>query len=120
MEVSLFRLFNCGLKEWGLLGLSSEKQQSRFIVVFVVVVVPLFCDPNAVQKCSDIHKLISELICLFIAQEVTLGDAPSLMTLVYTSSHKSLVCVGYKHQFDLISEAGDVSRIHSIDKQKVL
>ena len=51
---------------------------------------------------------------------MTLGDAPSLMTLVYTSCHESLVCVGYKHQFDLISEAGDVSRIHSIDKQKVL
>lgn len=51
-------------------------------------------------------------------KEVTLGDAPSLMTLVYTSCHESLVCVGYKHQFDLISEAGDVSRIHSIDKQK--
>lgn len=41
------------------------------------------------------------------------------MTLVYTSSHESLVCVGYKHQFDLISEAGNVSKIHSIDKQKV-
>ena len=51
---------------------------------------------------------------------MTLGDAPSLMTLVYTSCRESLVCVGYKHQFDLISEAGDVSRIHSIDKQKVV
>lgn len=50
---------------------------------------------------------------------MTVGEAPILMTLVYTSSHESLVCVGYKHQFDLISEAGDVSRIHSIDKQKV-
>ena len=49
-----------------------------------------------------------------------MGEAPTLMTLVYTSTHESLVCVGYKHQFDLISEAGDVSRIHSIDKQKVL
>ena len=55
-----------------------------------------------------------------VTQEVTVGEAPILMTLVYTSSHESLVCVGYKHQFDLISEAGDVSRIHSVDKQKVM
>lgn len=56
---------------------------------------------------------------LFVLQEVTVGEAPSLMTLVYASSHESLVCVGYKHQFDLISEEGNVSKIHSIDKQKV-
>ncbi|KAL9988754.1 hypothetical protein ACROYT_G003237 [Oculina patagonica] len=53
-----------------------------------------------------------------IIKEVSVGEAPTLMTLVYTSSHESLVCVGYKHQFDLISEAGNVSKIHSIDKQK--
>lgn len=52
-------------------------------------------------------------------QEVTVGEAPILMTLVYTSSHESLVCVGYKHQFELISETGEVSKIHSIDKHKV-
>lgn len=52
-------------------------------------------------------------------QEVTVGEAPILMTLVFTSSHESLVCVGYKHQFELISESGSVSRIHVIDKQKV-
>lgn len=86
----------------------------------MLLLFPFFANPKVVQKCSDIHKLISSLICFFVAQEVTLGDAPSLMTLVYTSCHESLVCVGYKHQFDLISEAGDVSRIHSIDKQKVL
>ena len=57
---------------------------------------------------------------LSVVQEVTVGEAPILMTLVYTSSHESLVCVGYKHQFDLISEAGDVSKIHSVDKQEVL
>lgn len=49
-----------------------------------------------------------------------MAEPPILMTLLYSSSHESLVCVGYKHQFDLISEAGDVSRIHIIDKQKVL
>lgn len=53
-----------------------------------------------------------------IIKEVTVGEAPILMTLVYTSSHESRVCVGYKNQFDLISEAGDVFKIHSIDKQK--
>ena len=52
-------------------------------------------------------------------QEVTVGEAPLLMTLVFTSAHESLVCVGYKHQFELISESGNVSRIHVIDKQKV-
>lgn len=51
-------------------------------------------------------------------KEVTVGEAPILMTLVFTSSHESLVCVGYKHQFELISESGNVSRIHVIDKQK--
>lgn len=51
-------------------------------------------------------------------QEVAVAEAPSLMTLMYIDSNKSLVCVGYKHQFDLISEEGEVSRIHTIDRQK--
>ena len=41
------------------------------------------------------------------------------MTLVNTNARKSLVCVGYKHQFDLIDEDGEVSRIHTLDRQKV-
>lgn len=50
---------------------------------------------------------------------MAVSEAPSLMTLMYIDSHKSLVCVGYKHQFDLISEDGEVSRIHTVDRQKV-
>ena len=50
---------------------------------------------------------------------MAVAEAPSLMTLMYIDSNKSLVCVGYKHQFDLISEEGEVSRIHTIDRQKV-
>lgn len=62
---------------------------------------------------------MSNACLLSFIQEVTVGEAPLLMTLVFTSAHESLVCVGYKHQFELISESGNVSRIHVIDKQKV-
>lgn len=65
------------------------------------------------------YSLLLDILVLLFVQEVTVGEAPILMTLVYTSSHESRVCVGYKNQFDLISEAGDVFKIHSIDKQKV-
>lgn len=65
------------------------------------------------------YSLLLEILVLLFVQEVTVGEAPILMTLVYTSCHESRVCVGYKNQFDLISEAGDVFKIHSIDKQKV-
>lgn len=65
------------------------------------------------------YSLLLEILVLLFVQEVTVGEAPILMTLVYTSSHEIRVCVGYKNQFDLISEAGDVFKIHSIDKQKV-
>ncbi|XP_068729084.1 GTPase-activating Rap/Ran-GAP domain-like protein 3 [Montipora capricornis] len=51
-------------------------------------------------------------------QEVAIAEAPILMTLVNTNARKSLVCVGYKHQFDLIDEDGEVSRIHTLDRQK--
>ena len=64
-------------------------------------------------------KSFIDCLSLFVIQEVTVGEAPILMTLVFTSAHESLVCVGYKHQFELISESGNVSRIHVVDKQKV-
>jgi hypothetical protein len=57
-------------------------------------------------------------------QEIQVAEAPQLITLVDSSLSGSSgggvadnhICVGYRHQFDLVNErTGEVSRLHAVE-----
>ncbi|XP_077441466.1 GTPase-activating Rap/Ran-GAP domain-like protein 3 isoform X2 [Vanacampus margaritifer] len=55
-------------------------------------------------------------------REICLCDPPAVMALVDgpTGENDNMICVGYKHQFDLINEStGDAYRLHHVDANKV-
>lgn len=55
-------------------------------------------------------------------QEICLCDPPAVMALVDgpTGENDNMICVGYKHQFDLINEStGDAYRLHHVDANRV-
>lgn len=55
-------------------------------------------------------------------QEICLCDPPVVMALVDgpTGENDNMICVAYKHQFDLINEStGDAYRLHHIDANRV-
>jgi len=41
------------------------------------------------------------------------------MTVFLTQSKDALVCVGFKHHFDVIHHTGETKRLHSVDTLKV-
>ncbi|XP_077538309.1 GTPase-activating Rap/Ran-GAP domain-like protein 3 isoform X2 [Haemaphysalis longicornis] len=52
-----------------------------------------------------------------LVRELLVPEAPALLTLV--DSPDNHICVGYRHQFDLVSEkTGDATRLHSVDAAK--
>lgn len=52
-----------------------------------------------------------------LVRELLVPEAPTLLTLV--DSPDNHICVGYRHQFDLVSEkTGDATRLHSVDAAK--
>ncbi|XP_025019147.1 GTPase-activating Rap/Ran-GAP domain-like protein 3 isoform X3 [Python bivittatus] len=56
-------------------------------------------------------------------REICLSDPPVVMTLVDgpTGENDNLICVAYRHQFDLISEStGECYRLHNIDSSRLL
>lgn len=62
------------------------------------------------------------LICIFVMQEICLCDSPVVMALVDgpTGENDHMICVAYKHQFDLINEStGDAYRLHHVDSNRV-
>ncbi|KAF2361378.1 Rap GTPase activating protein domain [Trinorchestia longiramus] len=60
-------------------------------------------------------------------REISVSDVPSLITLVDSSPAPSAggvgdnhICVGYKHQWDLVSEkSGELTKLHHVDANKV-
>nr|CAD7432480.1 unnamed protein product [Timema monikensis] len=56
-------------------------------------------------------------------REIQVSESPTLLTLVDSSLggsgggvESSHICVGYRHQFDLVNErSGEVSRLHSVE-----
>ncbi|XP_037121513.1 GTPase-activating Rap/Ran-GAP domain-like protein 3 isoform X3 [Syngnathus acus] len=55
-------------------------------------------------------------------REICLCDPPAVMALVDgpTGENDNMICVGYKHQFDLINEStGDAYRLHHVDANRV-
>lgn len=59
-------------------------------------------------------------MCLF-TQEISVCETPMLVTLVDGASGvDNQICIGYKHQFDLISErSGESHRLHVVEASKV-
>ncbi|KAK8773734.1 hypothetical protein V5799_011733, partial [Amblyomma americanum] len=52
-----------------------------------------------------------------LVRELLVPEAPALLTLV--DSPDNHICVGYRHQFDLVSEkTGDATRLHTVDAAK--
>ncbi|CAM1314470.1 GARNL3 (predicted) [Pycnogonum litorale] len=56
-----------------------------------------------------------------VIREISVAETPTLMTLVDGSTgSENQICIGYKHQFDLINEkTGDSIRLHLIEANKV-
>lgn len=57
-----------------------------------------------------------------VHQEICLCDPPVVMALVDgpTGENDNMICVAYKHQFDLINEStGDAYRLHHVDANRV-
>ncbi|XP_042537042.1 GTPase-activating Rap/Ran-GAP domain-like protein 3 [Dipodomys spectabilis] len=55
-------------------------------------------------------------------REICLSDCPSVMTLVDgpTEESDNLVCVAYRHQFDVVNEStGEVFRLHHVEASRV-
>ncbi|XP_035383371.1 GTPase-activating Rap/Ran-GAP domain-like protein 3 isoform X5 [Electrophorus electricus] len=55
-------------------------------------------------------------------REICLCDSPVIMSLVDgpTGENDHMICVAYKHQFDLINEStGDAYRLHHVDSNRV-
>ncbi|XP_069762255.1 GTPase-activating Rap/Ran-GAP domain-like protein 3 isoform X1 [Narcine bancroftii] len=55
-------------------------------------------------------------------REICLSDPPVVMTLVNgpTGENDNLICVAYRHQFDLVNEStGETYRLHHVDASKV-
>uniref|UniRef100_A0A670YBS4 GTPase-activating Rap/Ran-GAP domain-like protein 3 n=1 Tax=Pseudonaja textilis TaxID=8673 RepID=A0A670YBS4_PSETE len=55
-------------------------------------------------------------------REICLSDPPVVMTLVDgpTGENDNLICVAYRHQFDLVSEStGECYRMHHVDASRV-
>ncbi|XP_054614194.1 GTPase-activating Rap/Ran-GAP domain-like protein 3 isoform X12 [Dunckerocampus dactyliophorus] len=55
-------------------------------------------------------------------REICLCDPPAVMALVDgpTGENDNMICVAYKHQFDLINEStGDAYRLHHVDANRV-
>ncbi|KAL3242091.1 hypothetical protein MRX96_021462 [Rhipicephalus microplus] len=52
-----------------------------------------------------------------LVRELLVPEAPALLTLI--DSPDNHICVGYRHQFDLVSEkTGDATRLHTVDAAK--
>lgn len=90
---------------------------------------------NSPQECSS-HLICSrslksrkkknvafQLLCC-VLQEIQVAEPPQLITLVDSSLSGSSgggiadnhICVGYRHQFDLVNErTGEVSRLHAVE-----
>lgn len=57
-----------------------------------------------------------------LLQEICLCDPPVVMALVDgpTGENDNMICVAYKHQFDLINEStGDAYRLHHVEANRV-
>lgn len=57
-----------------------------------------------------------------VLQEICLSDPPIVMTLVDgpTGDNDNMICVGYRHQFDLVNEStGESCRLHHVDASRV-
>lgn len=55
-------------------------------------------------------------------REICLSDPPIVMTLVDgpTGDNDNMICVGYRHQFDLVNEStGESCRLHHVDASRV-
>ncbi|XP_078475206.1 GTPase-activating Rap/Ran-GAP domain-like protein 3 [Lampetra planeri] len=55
-------------------------------------------------------------------REICLSDTPLVLTLVDgpTGENDNVLCVAYRHQFDLVSEStGECHRLHTVDASKV-
>ncbi|XP_031574225.1 GTPase-activating Rap/Ran-GAP domain-like protein 3 [Actinia tenebrosa] len=64
---------------------------------------------------SGTRELIEGFV---VVKEITMSDSPLLMTVTLAANKDSLLCVGYKHFFDLIRHTGETTRLHSVDTQK--
>ncbi|XP_066294167.1 GTPase-activating Rap/Ran-GAP domain-like protein 3 isoform X3 [Branchiostoma lanceolatum] len=53
-------------------------------------------------------------------RELTINDVPSVVTLVDGGRQDNMICVGYKHQFDIVNEKnGNTYRLHQVEGNKV-
>ncbi|KAK1883610.1 GTPase-activating Rap/Ran-GAP domain-like protein 3 [Dissostichus eleginoides] len=73
---------------------------------------PLFEAPGAESPVEEFQYI----------REICLCDPPVVMALVDgpTGENDNMICVAYKHQFDLINEStGDAYRLHHVDANRV-
>lgn len=74
------------------------------------------------NMCFQTKSLKKRIILLFTIQEICLSDPPVVMTLVDgpTGDSDNMICVAYRHQFDLVNEStGESYRLHHIEANKV-
>jgi len=68
------------------------------------------------------RSLKKRTILLFTLQEICLSDPPVVMTLVDgpTGDSDNMICVAYRHQFDLVNEStGESYRLHHVETNRV-
>ena len=73
---------------------------------------------------SEVDALSSPLSppSLSTTQEICLSDSPAVMTLVDgpTEESDNLICVAYRHQFDVVNEStGEAFRLHHVEASRV-
>ncbi|XP_069870078.1 GTPase-activating Rap/Ran-GAP domain-like protein 3 isoform X2 [Dipodomys merriami] len=79
--------------------------------------------PSGVTSASLLSPLSESPVEEFqYIREICLSDCPSVMTLVDgpTEESDNLVCVAYRHQFDVVNEStGEVFRLHHVEASRV-
>lgn len=76
---------------------------------------------NKLSMCVRASTVVTAYLS-FTHQEICLCDPPVVMALVDgpTGENDNMICVAYKHQFDLINEStGDAYRLHHVDANRV-
>lgn len=71
---------------------------------------------------QELQETIVCVLCLCVTQEICLCDSPVVMALIDgpTGENDHMICVAYKHQFDLINEStGDAYRLHHVESNRV-
>ena len=104
---------------WSAIVYVPKKSFRFFLIEFLFAVYHVSVLRN---MCFQTKSLKKRIILLFTIQEICLSDPPVVMTLVDgpTGDSDNMICVAYRHQFDLVNEStGESYRLHHIEANKV-